>query len=157
MLLNTSYGFNYSNGTVNTNCTGYYSWAGNQRSNCQHTLDHRKSKQIPKKTSTSASLTSLKPLTVWITTNWKILKEMWIPDHVTCLLGNLYACQEATARTRHGPMNWLKFGKRVYCHPAHLSYMQSTLCKMTGWMTHKLGSGLLGKILTTSDMHIIQL
>ena len=82
---------------------------------------------------------------------------MWIPAHVTCLLGNLYAHQEATVRTRHGPMNWFKFGKRVYCHPAHLPYMQSTLCKMTGWMTHKLGSGLLGKILTTSDKDIIQL
>ena len=44
----------------------------------------------------------LKPLTVWITTNWKILKEMGIPDHLTCLLRNLYAVQEATVRTEHG-------------------------------------------------------
>ena len=49
-----------------------------------------------RKTSTSASLTTLKPLTVWITTNWKILKDMGIPDHLTCLLGNLYAGQEET-------------------------------------------------------------
>ena len=54
------------------------------------------------KTSTSASSTMLKPLTVWITTNWKILKEMGIPDHLTCLLRNLYAGQEATVRTGHG-------------------------------------------------------
>ena len=47
------------------------------------------------KTSTSASLTMQKPLTVWITTNWKILKKMGIPDHLTCLLRNLYAGQEA--------------------------------------------------------------
>ena len=48
------------------------------------------------------SLTMLKPLTVWITTNWKILQEMGIPDHFTCLLGNQYAGQEATVRTGHG-------------------------------------------------------
>ena len=48
------------------------------------------------KTSTSALLTMPKLLTVWIKTNWKILKEMGIPDHLTCLLRNLYAGQEAT-------------------------------------------------------------
>ena len=52
------------------------------------------------KTYTSASLTMLKSLTIWITTNWKILKESGIPDHFTCLLRNLYAGQEATVRTR---------------------------------------------------------
>ena len=54
------------------------------------------------KTSTSASLTTLKPFTVWITTNWKILREMGIPDHLTCFLRNLYASQEETLRTGHG-------------------------------------------------------
>ena len=53
----------------------------------------------------------LKPLTVWITTNWKILKEMGIPVHLTCLLRNLYAGQEATVRTRHGTMNWFQIWK----------------------------------------------
>ena len=52
-----------------------------------------------------------KPLTVWITTNWKILKE--IPDHLTCLLRNLYAGQEATVRTGHGTTDWFQIGKRV--------------------------------------------
>ena len=66
-----------------------------------------------RKTSTSASLTMLKSLTVWITTNWKVLKEMGIPDHLTCLLRNLYAGQEATVRTRHGTMDWFQIGKRV--------------------------------------------
>ena len=56
------------------------------------------------KISTSASLTMLKPLTVWITTSWKILKEMGILDHLTCLLRNLCAGQEATVRTGHGTM-----------------------------------------------------
>ena len=60
---------------------------------------------------TSASLTTLKPLTVWITTNWKILKEMGIPDHLTCLLTNLYAGQEARVRTGHETMDWFKTGK----------------------------------------------
>ena len=55
-----------------------------------------------RKTSTSALLTMLKPLTVWITILWKILKEMGIPDHLTCLLRNLYGGQEATVRTGHG-------------------------------------------------------
>ena len=55
-----------------------------------------------RKTSISALLTMPKPLTVWITTKWKILQEMGIPDYLTCLLRNLYAGQEATVRTGHG-------------------------------------------------------
>ena len=54
----------------------------------------------------STLLTVLKSLTVWITTNWKILQEMGLPDHVTCLLRNLYAGQEVTVRTGHGTMDW---------------------------------------------------
>ena len=64
------------------------------------------------KTSTSALLTTPKTLTVWITTNWKILKEMGIPDHLTCLLRNLCAGQEATVRTGHGTTDWFQIGKR---------------------------------------------
>ena len=60
---------------------------------------------------------------------WKILKDTGIPDHLTCLLRNLYAGQEATVRTGHGTMDWSKLGKEyvkaVYCHPAYLTYMQS--------------------------------
>ena len=66
-----------------------------------------------RKTSTPASLTTLMPLTVWITTNWKLLKEMGIPDYLTYLLRNLYVGQEATVRTRHGTMDWFKIGKGV--------------------------------------------
>ena len=58
-----------------------------------------------RKTSTSALLTTQKPLTVWITTNWKIIQESGIPDYLTCLLRNLYAGQEATVRTGHGTMD----------------------------------------------------
>ena len=75
-------------------------------------LDHQKSKSS-RKTSISALLTMPKPLTVWITTTWKILKEMGIPDHLTCLLRNLYAGQEATVRTRHGTTDWFQIGKGV--------------------------------------------
>ena len=65
-----------------------------------------------RKTSTSALLTTPKPLTVWITTNCrKFLKRMGRPDHSTCLLINLYAGQEATVRTGHGTTDWFKIGK----------------------------------------------
>ena len=62
---------------------------------------------------------------------WKILKEMGIPDHLPCLLRNLSAGQEAIIRTGHGRTDWFQIGKKeyikaVYCHPAYLTYMQST-------------------------------
>ena len=61
----------------------------------------------------AALLTMLKPLTGWTTTNWKILKEMGIPDYLTCFLRNLYAGQEATVRTGHGTTDWFQIGKGV--------------------------------------------
>ena len=61
-----------------------------------------KKQESSRKASISALLTVPKPLTVWVTINWKILKEMGIPDHITCLLRNLYAGQEASVRTGHG-------------------------------------------------------
>ena len=70
-----------------------------------------KAREFQKNTSASALLTTSKPLTVWITTNWKILQEMGIPDHLTCFLRNLYAGQEATVRTRHETMDWFQIGK----------------------------------------------
>ena len=73
-----------------------------------------------RKTSTSALLTMLKPLTVDHNKMWKILKEMRIPDHLTCLLRNLYAGQEATVRTGHGTADWLKIRKGV-CQSSILS------------------------------------
>ena len=66
-----------------------------------------------RKTSISALPTMPKPLTVWLTKNWKILKEMGIPDHLTCPLRNLYAGQEATVRTGHGTTDWFQIGKGV--------------------------------------------
>ena len=93
-----------------------------------------KKQESLRKTSTSALLAMPKPLTVWITTNWKILKEMGIPDHLTCILRNLSAVQEGAVRTGHGT-DWFQIGKgvhQVYCHPAYLTYMQRTSCEMPG-------------------------
>ena len=70
---------------------------------------------------------------------------MGIPNHLTCLLRNLYAGQEATVRTGHGTTDWFQgkeYVKVVYCHLAYLTYMQSISYKMLGWMKHKLESRL---------------
>ena len=67
-----------------------------------------------RKTSSSALLTTPKQLTVWITTNWKILQEMRISDHLSGHLRNLYAGQEATVRTGHGTADWFQIGKGLH-------------------------------------------
>ena len=88
----------------------------------------------------------------------KILKEVGIPDHLTCLLRNLYAGQEATVRTGHETTDWFQTGKEyvkaVYCPLAYLTYIQSTSCKMSGWRKHKLESRLPEEISITSDMQM---
>ena len=80
---------------------------------------------------------------------------MGIPAHLTCVLRNLHAVQKATVRTGPGIQTDSKLGKEyvkaVYCHHAYLTYIQSTSCKMLGWMQHKLESKLPGEISTTSD------
>ena len=73
-----------------------------------------KKQENSRKISTSALLTMPKPLTVWITMNWKILQEMGILDHLTCLLRNLYAGQEATVRTGRGTTDWFQIGKGLH-------------------------------------------
>ena len=79
---------------------------------------------------------------------WTILQEMGVPDHLTYLLRNLYAGQEATVRTGHRTTDDSKsekeYVKAVYCHPVYLTYMQSKSCEMPGLMKHKLGSRLPG-------------
>ena len=82
---------------------------------------------------------------------------MGIPDHLICLLRNLYVGQEATVKTKYGKMDYFLIGKGVYqgcILLAYLTYMQSTSCKMLGWMKHKLESRLLGEISITSDMQM---
>ena len=89
---------------------------------------------------------------------WKILKEMEMPDHLTCPLRNLCAAQEATVRTGHEQQTGSKSGKEyvkaVYCHCAYLTYMQSTSRETLGWRKHKLESRLLGEISITSHMQM---
>ena len=83
-------------------------------SNCQHPLDHQKKQESSRKTSTAALLTMPKPLTTVAHNKlWKILKKKGIPDHLTCLLRNLYAGQEATVRTGHETTYWFQIGKGV--------------------------------------------
>ena len=91
---------------------------------------------------------------------WKILKETGIPDHLTCLLRDLYVHQEVTEPDMEqwtGSKLGKQYAKAVYCHPVYLTYMQSTSCEMPGWVKHKLESRLPGEILTTSDMQMIPL
>ena len=87
---------------------------------------------------------------------WKILQEMGIPDHLTCLLRNMYAGQEATVRTGHGTTDWLQIGKGVLqgciLSPCLFNLCENTLCEMPGWMKHKLESRLPGEISITSGM-----
>ena len=89
-----------------------------------------KKQESSRKTSISALLTMPKPLTVNHNKLWKILKEMGMPDHLTCLLRNLYGGQEATVRTGYGTTDWFQIGKGVrqgcLLSPAYLIYMQST-------------------------------
>src|SRR5574337_1038998 len=88
---------------------------------------------------------------------WKILKEMGILDHLTCLLRNMQVKKqqlELDMEQQTGSKSGREYVKAVYCHPAYLTYMQSTSCEMLCWMKHKLESRLLGEISITSDMQI---
>ena len=93
---------------------------------------------------------------------WKILKEMGIPDHLTCLLRNLYAGQEARVRTGHGTMDCFKIGKGVHqgciLSPClFILYAEYIMGNATFWKAYKLESKLLGEISTTSNMQVIPL
>ena len=88
---------------------------------------------------------------------WKILQEIGISDHLTCLLRNLQVKMqqlELDMEQQTGSKQEKEYVKAVYCHPTYLTYMQSTSWKMLGWMTHKLESRLMGEISTTSDMQM---
>ena len=102
-------------------------------------------------------MTTLKPLTLWITTNWKILKEMGIPDHLTCLLRNLYAGQEARIRTGHKTTDWFQIRKGIrqgcVLSPCLFNFYAEYIMR-NDWKKHKLESRLLGEISITSDMQM---
>ena len=89
---------------------------------------------------------------------WKILKEMGIPDHLTCLLGNLHAGEEATVRTGHGTTDWFQIGKEVrqrcILSPCLFNLYAEYIMRNAGWKKHKLESRLLGEISITSDIQM---
>ena len=108
-----------------------------------------KKQESSRKTSISALLTMPKPLTVWITINWKVLKEMGIPDHLTFLLRNLYAGQEATVRTGHGTTDWFKIGKGV-CQgcillPCLFNFYAEYIMRNTGLEEAQAGIKIIGR------------
>ena len=123
-----------------------------------HPLDHGKKQESSRKISISALLTMPKPLTLWITINWKILKEMGIPDHLTSLLRNLYAGEEATVRTGHGTTDWFQIRKGV-CQgcillPCLYNFYAEHIMRNAGLEEAQLESRLLGEISLTSDMQM---
>ena len=131
----------------------------NQRSNCQHPLGHWKGKRIPEKIYFCFIDYAKAFDCVDHNKLWKFLQEMGILDHLTCLLRNLYAGQEATVRTGHGTTDWFQIGKGVrqgcILSPClFLTYMQSTSWETLGWKKHKLESRLPGEISISSDMQM---
>ena len=114
-----------------------------------------KKQKSSRKPSISALLTMLKPLTIWINKLQKILKEMGIQDHLTCILRNLYAGQEATVRTRHGT-DWIQIRKGVcqgcILSPCLFNLYAVYIMRNAGWKKHKLESRLPGEISITSHI-----
>ena len=111
------------------------------------------------KTSTSALLTMPKPLTVWITTNCGKFWKRW--EYQTTSPASWEICMQLKKHQLEpnmGGQNGFKLGKEhvkaIYCHPAYLTYMQSTLYEMLGWMKHNLESRLLREISITLDMQM---
>ena len=118
-----------------------------------------KAREFQKKTSTSASLTKSKPLTVWITTNCGKFLKRW--EYQTSLPASWKTCMQVKKQQLESDMKqWTasKSGKEyinaVYFHLAYLTYMQSISYKMLGWMKHKLESRLLGEMSKISDMQM---
>ena len=117
-----------------------------------------KKQESCRKTPISALLTVPKPLTVWIITNWKILKEMGITDHLTCLLRNLYAGQETTVRTGHEITDWFQIGKGVrqdsILSPCLFNLYAEYIMRKTGLDEVQAGIKMAGRISITSDMQM---
>ena len=89
---------------------------------------------------------------------WKIMKEMVIPDHLTCLLRNRYVGQEATVRTGHGTTDWFQIGRGVrqgcILSPCLFNVYAECIMRTLGWKKHKMESRLPGEISITSDMQM---
>ena len=126
-----------------TVCELWTSRCSSQRSNCQHLLDHRKSKRVPENISTSILLTMPMPLTVWITTDCgKFLKRWeyqatWPASWEICMQIRKQQL-ELILEQKTGSISGKEYVKAVYCHPGYLTYVQSTSCEMLDWMNHRL-------------------
>ena len=115
-----------------------------------------KKQKNPRKTSTSASLTMLKPLCV--SEQWKILKRMGIPNHLTCLMRNLYTDQEATVRTGHGTTDWFQIGKGVHqvciLSPCLFNLYEEYIIQNAGLDEAQVEIKIAAEISITSDMQM---
>ena len=133
----------------------------NQGSNCQHLLDHWKSKRVPEKH--LLLLYDYAKAFDCVDHNklWKILKEMGIPDHLTSSWEICMQVKKQQLKLDMEQRTSSKLGKEyikaVYCHPAYLTYMQSTSWETLGWRKHKLESRLPGEISITSDKQMTPL
>ena len=119
-----------------------------------------------RETFNSASFITLKRLTVWITANYRTFLKKWQYQNIllvpqeTCMVKFLETCRikkqqlELDMEQRTGSKLGKEYIKSVYCHPAYLTYMQSTSCEMLGWIKHKLESRLPGEISVISDMQM---
>ena len=118
-----------------------------------------KKQESSRKTCISALLTMRKPSTVYHNKPWKILKEMGIPDHLTCLLRNLYAGQEATVRTGHGTTVWFQIGKGVHqsciLSPCLFNLYAEYIMRNAGLEEAQDGIKIAREISITSDMQMI--
>ena len=124
----------------------------NQRSSCQHLLDHSKSKRVPEK---HLLLLYWLCQSLWL---WEIQKQMGIPDHLTCLLRNLYTGQETTVRTRHGTTDLFQIGKGVnqgcILSPCLFNLYAEYIMIKAGMEEVKAGIKIAGGISITSDMQM---
>ena len=127
----------------------------NVRSNFQHPFDYQKSNRVLEKSSISALLTMPKLSTVWIKTNCgKFWKRWGYEAHWLASWVYRSGAAELDMEQRTGSKTGKKYVKAVYCHPAYLTYMQSTSREMLGWKKHKLDLRLLGEISITSGMQV---
>ena len=145
-------------------CTTWvYKRQRNQRPNCQHTLDHRESKGIPEKH--LLCFNDHTKVFDYMDHNklWKTLKELGMPNHLTCLLRNLYAGQEATIRTLYGTTDWFQIEKGIIYQGCILPpclfnfYAENIMRNARLESSYKLESRLPGETATSSDMQTIPL
>ena len=134
----------------------------NQKSNCQHPLDHQKSKRVPTIKQKNIYFCFIDYAKAFDCVDHnklrKLLKEMGIPDHLTCLLRNLYAGQEATVRTGHGTTDWFQTGKGVrqgcILSPCLFNLYAEYIMRNAELEEAQAGIKISGRNIKTSDMQM---